>query len=258
MTGSTARLLRRYRDRVLPDWRIQKALEQEFNRAIAEHSALAPEIDELRRAAPDRLESFDAASDLALQRLGERRFDLAWQEIRKARQEVSELRRCAAVAVTLREVGTALEEVEALLSPAFAAQPTVRILHRLKELARSLLDQGETRKAAFVVLLLSNRISLLSARRRGEPTAGFERRLADLEARGSGAVSHLRTLSKEGYHELAERLSDDLEVELSISDRARRASQGSAFGGLETASASVQRQAREVQASLVRWLESNL
>lgn len=257
MTEDAGRLLRRYRDRALPDWRVQKILQRELNRIVSEHSALRPEMDELRRAASSHLKSFDIASDLALQRFGERRFDLAWKEIQKAGRELDELRRCAAVAVELRHAGDALEGLEALLSPELTSQPTVRILHRLRELARSLLDQGEMRKARFVILLLSSQTGFLLARRPGEPKAGFERRLGDLEARGGTAADRIRKLGWEGYHDLAERLSEDLDVELSINDLSRRASTGRALAGIENSLAAVRRQAGEVHAALTQWLESN-
>jgi hypothetical protein len=257
MIEDAGRLLRRYRDRALPDWRVQKILERELNRIVSKHSALSPEMDELRRAAPDHLEGFDIASDRVLQRFGERRFDLAWKEIQKAGQELDELRRCATVAVELRQAGAALEGLEALLSPALASQATVRILLRLRDLARALLDQGETRKAGFVILLLSRQISFLLARRPGEPKAGFERMLGDLEARGGAAATQIRALWREGYQDLAERLSDDLDVELSITDLARRASMGRALAGIENSLAAVRRQAGEVHAALTQWLESN-
>jgi hypothetical protein len=257
MTEDAGRLLRRYRDRALPDWRVQKILEWELNRIVSEHSALRSEMDELRRAAPSHLERFDVASDRALQRFGERRFDPAWEEIQKAGQELDELRRCATVAVELRQSGSALEGLEALLSPELASLPTVRILHRLRGLARELLDQGETRKTGFVILLLSQQIDFLVTRRSGVPKADFERTLRDLEARGGAVASQIRSLWREGYYDLAERLSDDLDVELSMTDLARRTSTGRALAGIENSLAAVRRQAGEVHAALTQWLESH-
>jgi hypothetical protein len=258
MRESAAWHLRRYRDRALPDWGVRRVLESEFNRITADHSALRSEMDELRRAVPDRLIGFDTASDQALQHLVENRFDLAWSEIQRAGGELAELRRCAAVATDWRRTCAALDGFEALLSPGLESQPTVRILGRLRDLARSFLDQGETRIAKFVVLLLAEQIGFLLTRSRGELTAEFDRTLSDLETQ-SPTAARLRSLGDEGYHALAERLADDLETELAVADRARRvaAAEGSALGALESDLAALRQQAYVVQATLTQWLETN-
>jgi hypothetical protein len=108
-----------------------------------------------------------------------------------------------------------------------------------------------------VVLLLADQIGRLLARRPGDLKAGFERMLGRLETQAGMAVDRIRKLNQEGYHHLAERLAEDLEVELSMTDRARRAStaEGS-LGAIENDLAAVRRQAHEVQAALTRWLES--
>ena len=249
--------LRRYRDGALPDWSMRQILERELNRLVSDHSTLRPEMDELRRAAPERLAGFDTASDRVLQWLGECRFDLALREIQEAERELAELLLCLTVAIDWRRTSAALAGLEEMLSPELAAQATVRVLQRLRHLARSLLDQGETRKARFVVLLLADQIGRLLARRPGDLKAGFERMLGRLETQAGMAVDRIRKLNQEGYHHLAERLAEDLEVELSMTDRARRAStaEGS-LGAIENDLAAVRRQAHEVQAALTQWLES--
>jgi hypothetical protein len=250
--------LRRYRDGALPDWRMRQVLERELNRLISDHSALRSELDELRRAASDRLTGFDAASDRALQWLGENRFDQALREIQQAANDLVELRLCVTAAVDWQRTGAALAGLEEMLSPGLESQATVRVLRRLEDLARSLLDQGETRKARFVILLLADQIGLLLARRPGEPTAGFERLLAGLEPQDEAAVAHLRKLGREGYQRLAERLAEDLASELAVTDRVRRSSlaKGS-LGAIESDLAAVRRQAQAVQAALTQWLESS-
>ncbi|HEY0511783.1 MAG TPA: hypothetical protein VGH73_07765 [Thermoanaerobaculia bacterium] len=257
MRENAAWHLRRYRDRALPDWWVRRILEREFDQITSGHSALESEMDELRRAAPDCLIGFATASDLALQRLAENHFELALAEIQRAGRELAELRRCAAVAVDWRRTCASLDGFEALLSPELESQPTVQILRRLRDLARSFLDQGETRKASFVVILLADQIRLLLTRSPGELAAGCERMLGDLEAQGAAATARIRTLGHEGYHGLSERLADDLEAELAVTDRARRAAAGSALGALESDLAAVRQQAQEVQAALTQWFESS-
>jgi hypothetical protein len=249
--------LRRHRDGALPDWSMREVLERELNRLVSDHSALRPEMDELRRVAPERLTGFDAASDRALQWLGEGRFDRALQEIQEAERELAELRLCVSVAVEWRRTSAALAGLEELLSPELAAQATVRVLQRLRNLVRSLLDQGETRKARFVVLLLADQIGNLLTRRPGDLKAGFERMLGRLETQAGMAVERIRKLNHEGYHRLAERLAEDLAVELSLTDRARLDSKtGGSLGAIESDLAAVRRQAHAVQAALTQWLES--
>ena len=218
--------LRRYRDRALPDWRMRQVLS---GSSIASSRTTARCVRRWTSsgARPRSVWiGFDTASDRALQWLGENRFDLALAEIQRAEQELAELRRCVTVAVDWQRTSAALAGVEDLLSPELESQPTVRVLQRLRDLARSLLDQGETRKARFVVFLLAEQIRALLARRPGELTAGFERMLGDLEAQDEAAVAHLRKLGREGYHRLAERLAEDLAAELAVTDRARRSSLG--------------------------------
>jgi hypothetical protein len=250
-------LLRRYRDRTVPDWRVQAVLQAALDRLVAEHSSLLPELDELRRAASTPLREFDLATDLALHRLAERRFDLAWREIQRAGRELRELRRCASVAAELRQVRSALDGLEALLTPGLTGQPTLRILHRLESLGRAFLDRGEPRQARFVIALLSRQAGLLLARRPDALPAGFEEGLDNLETRGGGRAARIRELGREGYRDLAERLADDLESELSVDDRARRAAQGRALATVENSLAAVRRQAGEVQAALAQWLDSH-
>ena len=250
--------LRRYRDGALPDWRMRQVLEREHNRLTSEHSALLSEMDELRRAAPDRLAGFDTASDRALQWLGEGRFDQALVEIQKAANDLAELRRCVTVAADWQRTGTALAGLEEILSPELESQATVRVLRRLQDLGRSFLDQGETRRARFVLLLLADQIGLLLARRPGELKAAFGRMLADLEAQDGIAVARIRKLGHEGYHHLAERLAEDLSAELAVTDRARRAAaEGGSFGAIEIDLAAVRQQAHAVQAALTQWLASS-
>jgi hypothetical protein len=258
MRENAAWHLRRYRDRALPDWWVRRILEGEFHQITSGHSALQSEMDELRRAVPDRLAGFATASDQALQHLAENHFDLALSEIQRAGRELAELRRCAAVAIDWRGTCASLDRFEALLSPELEAQPTVRILGRLRDLARSFLDQGEARKAAFVILLLANQINFLATRNRVGLADGVERMLSDLETR-SAAGAHIRSLVQEGYHALAERLADDLETEHAVADRLRRVAtaEGSAFGTLESDLAALRQQAYVVQATLTQWLETN-
>lgn len=256
MSQGAAWFLRRYRDGALPDWSMREVLQQELNCLVSDHSALRPEMDELRRVAPDRLTGFDTASDRALQWLGEGRFDLMLREIQEAERNLAELRLCLTVAVDWRRTSAALAGLEEMLSPELASQATVRVLQRLRHLARSLLDQGEARKARFVVLLLADQIGRLRARRPGNLKAGFERMLGRLETQAGMAVDRIRKLNQDGYHYLAERLAEDLEAELSVTDRARRVSTGGSFGAIESDLAAVRRQAQAVQAALTQWLES--
>lgn len=258
MKENAAWYLRRYRDGVLPDWRMRQVLEGKLRRLISAHSALHSEMDELRRAAPDRLAGFDIASDLALQWLGEGRFDLALRDILNAERELAELHRYVTVAVEWQRTTAALAGVQDLLSPELESQSTMRVLRRLQDLARSLLDRGEPRKARFVVFLLADQVGLLLVRQPGELKTSFERRLGDLEDQGVIAVACLRKLGREGYHHLAERLAEDLEVELAVTNRARRASvAGGSLGPIESDLAAVRLQAHTVHAALTNWLESS-
>lgn len=248
--------LRRYRDGALPDWRMRQVLEREHNRLVSEQSALRAELDEIRRAAPDRLVGFDTASDRVLQWLGECRFDQALVEIQKAADDLVELRRCVTVAVDWQRTGAALAGLAEILSPELESQATVRVLRRLQDLARALLDQGETRKARFVILLLADQIGLLLARRPGELKVGIERMLTDLETEDERTVAQIRKLGREGYQRLAERLAEDLASELAVTDRARRAAaEGGSLGVIENDLAAVRQQAHAVCATLKQWLE---
>ena len=253
--------LRRFQQRALPDWRLRQLLEREFQDLVSGHSALRPEMDELRRAAPERLAGFDIASDLALQRLGEQRFELALGELQKAGRELAELRRCVAVAVDLRQATAALAGVEDLLSAGLTALSTARVLRRLRDLGRALLDQGETRKARFVIVLLNDQIRRVSARSPRDSTPGgerFERMLQGLEPQDEAGVAQIRKLRHEGYHHLAGRLAEDLEAELAVSDRAHRSSSaGGSLGGIESELAAVRRQAQAVHQTLTQWIESS-
>jgi uncharacterized protein YyaL (SSP411 family) len=82
--------------------------------------------------------------------------------------------------------------------------------------------------------------------------------LDDLDTQ-SAAAARIRALGHEGYHTLAERLADDLETELAVTDRVRRASAtgGSAPGALESDLAVLRQQAHAVQSALTQWLETN-
>ena len=257
MKAGAAWYLRRFRDGAIPDWRMRQVLEPEIQRLVSGHSALRPEMDELRRAVPERLTGFDTASDMALQWLGEGRFDLALRQIQQAERDLAELRRCASVVLEWRRTSATLATLQGLLSPALEACSTVRVLERLRDLARSLVDQGETRQSRFVLLLLADQIGLLLARRPGELKAGGARLLDELETQDETTVAELRKLGREGYHGLTERLAEDLAAELAVADRAHRASAaGGSLGTIASDLAAVQRQAHAVQGALAQWLAS--
>ncbi|HJX28811.1 MAG TPA: hypothetical protein VJ885_12945 [Thermoanaerobaculia bacterium] len=257
MKRDAAWLLRRYRDGAAPDWRVVQVLERDLDRLIDGHSAIRPEVDELRRSAPERLRDFDTASDRALQCMGERRFDEALREIRKAASALAELRRFVAVSVDLRSASEALSVIEDLLSPILAQQPTVRILRRLRDLSRSLLDQGEPRKATFVILLLREQLELLRRRNTAHAKDAFESILSVLERRSREVAEQIGRLSREGHHHLAERLLEDLETDLAIKERSHHAAEmpegtlGPRIADLEA----VRQRADSVGAALASWLD---
>lgn len=258
MKQNTAWFWRRFRDGALPDWRMRKILKGELDRLVTDYTALGPEVDELRRAVPEHLTGFDAASDQALQWLAENRFDLALQEIQKAEKALAELRRCVSVATDWRRTSDSLILLEGLLPTGLASQPTVRVLQRLRDLSRSLLDQGEMRKARFVVFLLTEQIDRLLARRSGNPAASLARVLHDLTTEDGAAVSPLRKLASEGYHRLAERLAEDLVTEIIVDERGRRESAaGGTLGAMESDLAALRQQAQTVQTDLLHWLTTN-
>jgi uncharacterized protein YoaH (UPF0181 family) len=252
-------LLRRYRDGSAPDWRVKQVLEREFNLLINQRYELRAEVDELRRSAPERLRSFDEATDRALQWSNEGRFADALPEIRRAAAELSELRRFVSVGAELARASEAVEEIESLLASGLAGLTTPRVLRRLRDLARQFLDQGEARKAKFVVLLLKSQADQLLSRDRREPPSGLTLMLGELTARGGAeAVERLRKLIREGYLHLAERLAEDLDSELAVKDRNRRASetQGGSLGPLLQDLQEIRRQADLASRSLAAWLES--
>src|SRR3954471_13515901 len=206
MKRDAAWLLRRYRDRAAPDWRVKKVLEQELNQIVEGHAAMRSEMDGLRRSAPERLRDFDAASDKALQYMGERRFDLALKEIRKAQGELAEFRRLIRVVAELDGASVVIEEIESLLGASLANLTTPRVLRQVRDLARALLNQGEPRKASFVALLLRSQADHLRSRDRREPSFGLTMMLEELTAKGGAAgVENLRKLIREGYLYLAQR-----------------------------------------------------
>jgi hypothetical protein len=258
MKQNTAWYWRRFRDGALPDWQMRKILKREFDRLVTDYTALGPEMDELRRAVPEHLTGFDAASDRALQWLAENRFDLALQEIQEAEKALAELRRCVTVAIDWRRTSDSLTLLEGLLPPGLASQPTVRVLQRLRDLSRFFLDQGEMRKARFVVFLLTEQIDSLLTCRPGDPAASLARVLHDLATEDEAAVFPLRKLASEGYHRLAERLAEDLVTEIVIDERGRRATAaGGTLGALENDLAALRQQAQTAQADLLNWLNMN-
>jgi hypothetical protein len=249
-------LLRRYYDGGAPDWKVEQILEWELNRLINERHELHAEVSELRRSAPERLLGFDQATDLALQWKAERRFGEALREIRRAAEDLSELRRFADVAAELERVSAAIEEIDSLLDSGLAGLTTPGVLRRLRDLARQLLDEGEARKAKFVVLLLESQGDRLRSRDRKEPASGLKLMLEELTTRGAEAVDTLRKLIREGYLPLAERLAEDLDSELAVRDRSRRASeaQGGSLWPLLRDLKDTYRQADLISRSLTAWL----
>jgi hypothetical protein len=259
MRRDAAWLLRRYRDRAAPDWRVKQVLERELNRVVEGHAAVRSEMEELRRSAPSRLRAFDAASDKALQYMGERRFDLALKEIRKAERELVELRRLIRVAVELDRVSTAIEEIESLLGSSFTSLTTPRVLRHVRALARELLNQGEPRKASFVVLLLRSQVDRLRSRDHRE-LFGLMTMLEELTAKGGTAgVEMLRKLTGEGYLYLAQRLAEDLDSELDVEDRSRRGIEtpGGALGPLTEELTQIRLHADSTGRCLATWLQGS-
>lgn len=258
MKRDAAWLLRRYRDQAAPDWRVRQVLEQKFAHIIEDYSSLQSDMDELRRSAQDRLHSFDATTDRALQLMGERRFALALKEMQTAENELAELHRSLGVATDLRKTVELLASVDELVPPVLRAQPTLEVLRRLRDLARSLLDESETRKARFVVLLLRSQLDRLRARSREDSNTHLERSLHHMEGQGGEALAQLRRLAHEGYHYLAEMLVDDLEVDLAVKDRTRRASvaPGEAFNVAMRDYEEIRKRAEVMRESLTQWLNS--
>ncbi|HSK76932.1 MAG TPA: hypothetical protein VLQ45_10780 [Thermoanaerobaculia bacterium] len=258
MKRDAAWLVRRYRDGGAPDWKVKAVLEREFNRLINERYELRGEMDELRRSVPERLQSFDEATDRALQWKAERRFGDALREIRRAAAELSELRRFVSVGADLARASGAVEEIESLLADGLIGLTTPRVLRRLRDVARKLLDQSEARKAKFVVLLLKSQADGLRSRERREPPSGLTLLLGELEPRGGAeAVEGLRKLIREGYLHLAERLAEDLDSELAVKDRTRRASetQGGSLGPLLQDMQEIRQRADLASRSLASWLK---
>jgi hypothetical protein len=257
MIRDAAWLLRRYRDQACPDWRVKQVLDREFNRLVEDRYSLQSEVDELRRSAPERLRGFDSATDRALQRMAERRFDSALKEIRTAATELAELRRFVTVAADLRKSAEDLSGLADLLCPELLTLATPSALRRLLELSRRLLDQGEARKARFVALLIRQQLGLLRARETREPAASLTILLRDLSALGGEeAVAGIRELIRQRYFHLAERLAEDLEAELAVRDRVRRAAHtpGGSLGPLLHDLETVRARADAVKVSLARWL----
>lgn len=258
MKRDAAWVVRRYYDGGAPDWRVEAILEQEFNRLINERSELGGEVDELRRSAPERLRGFDEATDRALQWKVERRFGDALREIRLAAAELSELRRFVSVGAELARASEAVEEIESFLGSGLIGLTTPRVLRRLREVPRQLLDQGEARKAKFVVLLLTNQVGHLQFRDRREPPSGLTLMLGELDAQEeTDVVEGLRKLIREGYLHLAERLAEDLDSELAVKDRSRRASEtpGGSLGPLLRDLQEIRQRADLASRSLAAWLE---
>lgn len=258
MKRDAAWLLRRYYDGGAPDWRVKQVLEREFNLLINDRYELRAEVDELRRSAPERLRSFDEATDRALQWKAERRFGDALREIRRAAAELSELRRFVSVGAELARASEAVEEIESFLGSGLIGLTTPRVLRRLRDVARQLLDQGEARKAKFVALLLTNQAGHLRFRDRREPPSGLTLMLGELEARKeTDVVEELRKLIREGYLHLAERLAEDLDSELAAKDRSRRASEtpGGSLGPLLRDLQEIRQRADLASRSLAAWLE---
>ncbi len=257
MIRDTAWLLRRYRDHACSDWRIRDVLDRQFHRLVEQRQALNAEVDELRRSAPESLRQFDSATDLALQYLAEQRFDSALQEIRKAGTELAELRRFAEIGADLKRAAEAIGKLEDLLDSPLLALASIRILRRLRDLARQLLDQREARKARFVVHLLRDQTARLKAVNRKEPNPGLVLLLAELEIQGGEeATGRLRELMLAGYIHLAERLAEDLEADLAVKDRKKRAAKtpGGSLGPLIQNLDEIDRQATSVRNVLLQWL----
>jgi hypothetical protein len=245
-------LLRRYRDGGAPDWRVQVALERELARLVNERHQLSGELSELRRLAPALLESFDEATDRALQWQAERRFAEAYQELRRAARDLTELWRFVRANAELERAAKAVERIADRLDPCLADLTTTSVLHRLAALARELLEQGEVRKARFVALLLQRQAAGLQATDRRQPGPGLARRLA--AGGGDPACEPLQRLVREGYVELAERLAEDLEAEAAVADRRRAAAAPDGpLAPLLQELAEVRRTAEVTVRSLAQW-----
>jgi hypothetical protein len=112
-----------------------------------------------------------------------------------------------------------------------------------------------------VIVLLGDQIRRVSARSPRDATPGserFERMLQGLEPQDEAGVAQIRKLRHEGYHHLAERLAEDLEAELAVTDRARRTSAaGGSLGAVECELAAVRRQAQAVHETLTQWIASS-
>jgi len=254
----TAWLLRRYADGGVHDSQVAEALQQEFDLLIKEREALRGEVDEQQRSAMECWRSFGGATDRALQLRAELRFEEALSEIRRAAGELSELRRFVSVEAELERASVAVEEIESILGSGLAALTTLAVLRRLRKLARDLLDQGEARKAKFVVLLLKSQAIRLRSRERHEPTSGLTLILGELEVRGGGeTVQALRKLIREGYLHLAERLAEDLDSEFAVKDRSRRASEteGGSLAPLLQEMKEIRQRADSASRSLAVWIE---
>lgn len=259
MIRDAAWLLRRYRDRACPDWRVRDILKPELERLIEDRYSGA-DMEELRRSAPERLTGFDDATDKALQYLAELRFDLALRAIRIAAAALAELRRFAAAASGLETAERGVEELAVLLGPALDGLATPRGLRRLLALTRELLDQGEPRKARFVILLLRSDLARLRTRE-ANPAGrrGLLRALQELgDGPGRAAAERVAHLLEEGYAELAGRLAEDLEVDLAVLDRSRRAAvtPGGTLGPLTASLGQIQRDAEVLERSVKYWLAS--
>lgn len=259
MKRDAAWLLRRHRDGGASDWRVQQALEEEFNQLIEERYKLSGEEGELRRSIPERLLNFDTSTSRALQMRAECRFEEWLRENIKAKAELAELRRFVLVAAELARASESAGEVESLLGTGLSELPTPTVLRRLRSLARQLLDQGEARKAQFVVLLLRSQADGLKFRGRQKPPSGLMVALGVLTTKaGTEVVDGLRKLMHEGYFNLVERITEDLESDLAVRERSRRDLEllGGSLGPLIQSVRELRQTGESVSCSLTAWLEA--
>lgn len=261
MKKDTAWLFRRYRGGGAFDSTLEAALKREHDQLVHEFEKISGSKSALRRCIPWRLVSFDAATSRANRRRDELRFDAALLEERTARADLAEMQRFVVVEAELASAVEAARKVEALLGACFSGLPLLAILRRLRRLANEILEQGEVRKAGFVVQILKSQVDDLQLQSRQEPPPGLTAVLAELIACGGAeAAKEVRRLMQDGYMELARRVAEDLVVNLAVTARSGHSvdAPGGALGLLLKSFQEDRQCADSASRALAAWLEDNV
>lgn len=223
MIAAWRRLLWRFRLGGCEAGSLAAAMEAEINAQVNDREGLREyDVDALRRWGAKPLAAVDETLVEAVRKIRRHEFESA----------AGELRHGAALLSTLRSLAAAMEALESSraqkrrlierfgLDP-FLNLPLMRILERLMKRIVTLMAEEEFHKALFIAELVQRMVTRFEVRRperaphllRRLERIGHEVPAADQPEMAAAGLVVLRRLAEDGYTDLAERLTEELEVE---------------------------------------------